>query len=225
MSIGAEHFSERSPLYRLHAEARLGRIGDSCIATAHGDQDERVIAARCALLDLSNLPRVGFRGVASAACLQAQGFVLPGAPNQALAQADGNAVLRLSQNEYLLLGSLLDAGARVRQQEQDWQFDGSPNYLLPRQDSHAWLLLSGRHGSEVMAKLCGVDLRAEAFPPGSVAQTSAARVNVIVANLPQGELPGLHILCDRASAHYFWGALLDAMQEFDGHPVGIDALP
>jgi sarcosine oxidase subunit gamma len=76
-----------------------------------------------------------------------------------------------------------------------------------------------------MAKLCGVDLRAEAFPPGSVAQTSAARVNVIVANLPQGELPGLHILCDRASAHYFWGALLDAMQEFDGHPVGIDALP
>ena len=109
MSIGAEHFSERSPLYRLHAEARLGRIGDSCIATAHGDQDERASAARCALLDLSNLPRVGFRGVASAACLQAQGFVLPGAPNQALAQADGSAVLRLSQNEYLLLGSLLDA--------------------------------------------------------------------------------------------------------------------
>jgi sarcosine oxidase subunit gamma len=38
-------------------------------------------------------------------------------------------------------------------------------------------------------------------------------------------VPCLHILCDRASVHYFWGALLDAMQEFGGQPVGIDALP
>jgi sarcosine oxidase subunit gamma len=95
---------------------------------------------------------------------------------------------------------------------------------LPRQDSHAWLLLSGQESAAVMAKLCGVDLRPESFPAGSVAQTSAARINVIIANLPQAELPCLHILCDRASAHYLWGALLDAMEEFAGQPVGLDAL-
>lgn len=225
MNIQAEQFSERSPLYRLHAGAHLGRVGDSCIVTDHGRSDESEVTANCGLLDLSNLARVGFRGAASAAYLEARGYALPTAPNQALSQADGSAVLRLSQTEYLLLGSLLDAGARVGQEELAWQFDDSPNYLLPRQDSHAWLLLTGHQASAVMAKLCGVDLRSEAFPLGSVAQTSAARINVIVANLAQGELPCLHILCDRTSAQYFWGALLDAMQEFGGHPVGIDALP
>lgn len=224
MSIQAERFSERSPLYRLHQGARLGRVGDSCIVARYGQGDESATAARCGLLDLSNLARVGFRGAASAVYLQARGYSLPSAPNRALGQADGSAVLRLSQNEYLLLGSLLDAGARIRREERDWQPDDGANYLLPRQDSHAWLLLSGARQAEVMAKLCGVDLRAEAFPAGGVAQTSAARINVIVANLPLGQLPCFHILCDRASAHYFWGALLDAMQEFDGRPVGLDAL-
>ena len=37
-------------------------------------------------------------------------------------------------------------------------------------------------------------------------------------------LPALQMLCDRPSVQYFWGALLDAMEEFDGGPVGIDAL-
>ncbi|SEQ57196.1 sarcosine oxidase subunit gamma [Pseudomonas cuatrocienegasensis] len=224
MSLHAEHFSERSPLYRLHQDAQLNALGDSCIVSNYGAGDERARAAHCGLLDLSNLARVGFRGAASAAYLEARGYQLPAVPNQALSQADGSQVLRMSQAEYLLLGSLQDTGARVRQEELAWQFDDTPNYLLPRQDSHAWLLLSGTCQAEVMAKLCGVDLRAEAFPVGSVAQTSAARINVIIANLPLGELPCLHILCDRASADYFWGALLDAMQEFGGQPVGLDAL-
>lgn len=179
----------------------------------------------CALTDLTDLARVGFRGGDSAAYLQTRGYRLPSLPNQAVRQEDGGWVVRLSQTEYLLLGSLADHGARVATEETGWVQEAQRNYLLPRQDSHAWLQLSGVYCSAVMAKLCGVDLRAQAFPVGTVAQTSAARINVIVANLPLGEVPCLHILCDRASVHYFWGALLDAMQEFGGQPVGIDALP
>ncbi|MFP6847454.1 MAG: sarcosine oxidase [Pseudomonas sp.] len=224
MTTHAAQFSERSPLYRLHDDAQLGRFADSCIVTTYGHADERQTAAQCGLLDLSNLARVGFRGAAAAAYLEAHGYELPKAANLAVSQADGGHVLRLSQTEYLLLGSLLDAGARISQDEAAWVPDDSANYLLPRQDSHAWLLLSGQESAAVMAKLCGVDLRPESFPAGSVAQTSAARINVIIANLPQAELPCLHILCDRASAHYLWGALLDAMEEFAGQPVGLDAL-
>lgn len=122
------------------------------------------------------------------------------------------------------IGSLRDAGKRIADEERDWQFGTAANYLLPRQDSHAWLLLTGEHVAAVMAKLCGVDLRPEAFPPGAVAQTSAARINVIVINLGEGDLPCFQLLCDRASAHYFWDALLDAMAEFGGQPAGINAL-
>ncbi len=97
----------------------------------------------CALSDLTGLPRVGFRGTQSAAYLQARGFTLPEAPNRAMTQDDGSHVARLSQTEYLILGSLADRGERIAQEEARWELDHSANYLLPRQDSHAWLQLSG----------------------------------------------------------------------------------
>lgn len=85
------------------------------------------------------------------------------------------------------------------------------NYLLPRRDSHAWLQLSGATISQVMAKRCGADLRPEAFPEGAVAQTSAARINVIVVNLGGLQAPRFQVLCDLASLEYFKAAVLDAM--------------
>ena len=178
----------------------------------------------CALTDLTELARVGFRGSDSAAYLQARGYHLPALPNQAVRQEDGSWVARLSQTEYLLLGSLADDGARVAGEEAGWVQDGQRNYLLPRQDSHAWLQLSGVHCSAVMAKLCGVDLRAGAFPVGAVAQTSAARINVIVVNMGSDQRPALQLLFDRASLAYFREAMLDAMDEFDGGWVGVDEL-
>ncbi len=178
----------------------------------------------CALTDLTELARVGFRGGDSAAYLLARGYRLPALPNQAVRQEDGGWVTRLSQTEYLLLGSLADDGARVAGEEAQWVQDAQRNYLLPRQDSHAWLQLSGAHASAVMAKLCGVDLRAKAFPVGAVAQTSAARINVIVVNVGNDEQPALQLLFDRASLAYFREAMLDAMDEFDGGWVGVDEL-
>ncbi len=179
---------------------------------------------RCALIDLTDLPRVGFRGVDAADWLTARGYALPEAPNRAVLGDDGTLVARLSQTEYFLLGSLADRGQRIAGEEAGWALGEQRNYLLPRQDSHAWVQLSGRHIAEVMAKLCGVDLRPQAFPVGSVAQTSVARLNAIVINAGSAELPRFHILFDRASLEYFQAALLDAMGEFGGLPVSLDEL-
>lgn len=191
--------------------------------TAQPLPDRRALQ-HCALVDLTALPRVGFRGAHSADYLRARHFELPDAPNRAVRQHDGSQVARLSQTEYLLLGSLTDNGQRIGDEEASWELDHNANYLLPRQDSHAWLQLSGAHCHAVMAKLCGVDLRAQAFAPGAVAQTSAARINVIVINLGSEQLPSLQILCDLASLDYFKGALLDAMGEFNGVQLQIEAL-
>ncbi|AGN82777.1 sarcosine oxidase [Pseudomonas sp. GD03651] len=178
----------------------------------------------CALTDLTDVARVGFRGGDTAAYLQQRGYRLPPQPNQAVRQDDGGWVARLSQTEYLLLGSLADKGARVAGAEAEWVQDAQRNYLLPRQDSHAWLQLSGALGSAVMAKLCAVDLRAEAFPAGAVAQTSVARINVIVVNVGSDERPTLQLLFDRASRVYMRAAMLDAMNEFDGGLIELGAL-
>ncbi len=170
----------------------------------------------CRLIDQTDLPRVGFRGAHSAEYLGARGFTLPEAPNRAVAQADGSWVARLSQNEYLVLGSPQDHGQRIADEEARWELDHRANYLLPRQDSHACVLLSGGVIAQVMAKLCGVDLSSPAFKPGMVAQTSVARVNAIVIHTGTVEMPALHILWDRASKAYFEGALRDALEEFAG---------
>lgn len=178
------------------------------------DQHARPALSACCLLDLNDLPRVGFRGAYSAEYLHRRGFVLPDAPNRAVTQGDGCQVVRLSQNEYLLLGSPTDDGKRIADEEARWVFGHEPNYLLPRQDSHCCFQLTGKHLDEVMAKLCGVDLSPHAFHPGAVAQTAAARINVIVINSGSANQASLHILCDRASKAYFHEVLLDAMQEF-----------
>lgn len=173
----------------------------------------------CRLVDQTDLPRVGFRGSQSAEYLNARGFSLPEAPNQATAQADGSWVARLSQSEYLVLGSPLDQGQRIADEEARWELDHRANYLLPRQDSHACVLLSGDVIAQVMAKLCGVDLSAAAFKPGAVAQTSVARANAIVIHSGSVDTPAFHILWDRASKEYFMSALLDALEEFGGGNV------
>jgi sarcosine oxidase subunit gamma len=46
----------------------------------------------------------------------------------------------------------------------------------------------------------------------------------IVIRADLGQVPAFHLLADIASAEYLWGAVLDAMAEFDGGPVGLDAL-
>jgi sarcosine oxidase subunit gamma len=46
---------------------------------------------------------------------------------------------------------------------------------MPRQDSHAWFMITGSAAPEMFAKICGVDLRPPQVKPGPVAQTSLAR--------------------------------------------------
>ncbi|MDR2129011.1 MAG: hypothetical protein LBP52_08100 [Burkholderiaceae bacterium] len=217
---------ERAPL--AHPGATCIDLGHALLVEHH-QSDEQI--GPCALADLTNLPRLGLRGKAAAARLAAAGLPIPQAPNRVERAPTGELLLRLSQGEYLLLGSFADRGARVRALEADLPKAGEDGlYFLPRQDSHAWFWLGGARRAEVMAKLCGVDLSAAAFTRDAIAQTSVARINAIVAADGGGhaETPGgngdgggaYHLLFDRPSAAYFWDALLDAMREFGGGPVG-----
>lgn len=224
MTLSIAQHAERSPLYERYDDAPLMQLGGKLFVARQAQDDEREQVQHCALIDLSNLPRLGFRGADSADYLRSKAYQLPQRPNQASLQASGESVLRLSHTEYLLLGSLDDGGARIAAEESAWQASTQACYLLPRQDSHAWLALTGQHLPALMAKLCAVDLSPGSFPVGALAQTSVARLSSIVVNASRPELPLLHLLCDRASAHYLWGALLDAMDEFEGRPAGIQAL-
>jgi glycine cleavage system aminomethyltransferase T len=57
-----------------------------------------------------------------------------------------------------------------------------------------------------------------------IAQTSAARVSVVIARADLNQLPAFRLLVDRTSAQYLRNELLHAAQEYDGRPIGTEAL-
>ena len=191
-----------------------------------GAADDTAAVQRMALLDLSPLPRIGYKGAGAPAWLQAQGVVLPGQPNRSRMQEDGTLVAALSAEEHLLLAPL-DTGdsGLCRRVESAWSLDTAARcYQLPRADSHCWFAISGGCASDMLAKLCGVDLRPAHFAVDTVAQTSLARVTAILIRPARPPAPVFYLLADSASAEYVWVCLLDAMTEFNGAIAGLEAL-
>lgn len=165
------------------------------------------------LLDFSLQKRGGIRGVGAASILVKMGLPIPSAPNQSRTGDSGEHVLRLSPKEFWVLDSGSEAVSVVDSLN---QVDSTDQKCFPLfcQHSHAWFVMTGDHLAETFAKICGVDLRENAFPKGSIAQTSVARVNAIIVSHSWQGKPAFSILSDGASASYLWGALHDAMMEF-----------
>lgn len=214
----------RGALHHRHAAAGA-QFADSGVPLSFGGSDEGAAAQRLGLADLSLLPRGGYKGTGAPAWLRQQGVTLPPQPNQAVAQDDGTLVAALSPQEHLLLSPLTAAADGLCQQLAGcWSLDNAAQcYQLPRADSHCWFAVCGDYAVDVLAKLCGVDLRPRHFAAHAVAQTSLARLNAIVIRLP-AEPALFYLLADNPSADYLWDCLLDAMAEFDGAVVGLNTL-
>jgi len=220
-AITADSFSQRSFVYRKLSGAVFEKMAGGAMAVDL--MNGRNQAEKSGLLDLSLLPRIGYRGSSAPQHLQAASLPIPARPNQASVSTNGELVLRLSQKEFWVLGALVDRGAGVETLSQRG-LPQSACYPLYCQDSHAWFALTGAHLPETLAKVCGVDLREAAFPLGSIAQTSVARINVVMIHHEINGIPCSSILCDSAAAEYLWESLLDAMSEFGGEVIGTAAL-
>lgn len=229
-SVTPTDYRRRSFLYRelMAAGARFGELNGAAIALAYGTgADELEQAQRLGLADLSPLPRAGFKGAGTIEWLTGQGIDVPAAANRAAPQPDAGLAARLSPGEVLLLSGLdgqSDAPERVERAWHDADASVARGFPVPRQDSHAWFAMTGRHGAALLAKLCGVDLRPAAFANHTIAQTSVARLSAIVIRHDLGATLNYFMLPDSASAAYLWACLLDAMTEFDATPVGLTAL-
>lgn len=217
----------RVPLHRK--SARWLALADCIIANEIAGENP---LAPVVMRDLSPLPRTGFKGAESPAWVEAQGLVLPSAPNQALVQSDGSLMARLAPGEFLILGAFAESPSPLMGEDlvtklnQSWSIDTAGFcFQVPRRDSHAWIHLSGPKTPSLFAKICGVDLSPSAFPDLAIAQTSVARLSAIVIRDDRGAPePQFHLLADSASAIYLWDCLEDAMAEFSGSIAGISSL-
>jgi sarcosine oxidase subunit gamma len=222
----------RSPIYRetQAAGAFCAVINAAAVPMHYGSPDsEADRAQRMAIADLSGLPRTGFKGAGTIEWLQGQGLAIGPDSNIAYAQEGGALAARLAPAEIFLIDSLEATGTLIDKLNAAWAWGTEKprkliGYPMPRQDSHAWFMITGHAAPEMFAKICGVDLRPHKFQPGRIAQTSLAKMSGIVIRDDRGSIPAYHLLADVASAEYLWAAVLDAMSEFGGAPVGLEAL-
>ena len=228
MAIPAEQ-RRRSPLYRaLEAHgARFETLGNFAVAQDMGREAvaEAAQAESLGLADLTPLPRIGFKGWNIAPWLAGHGAAMGEASNRAYPQADGTRIARLAPGEALVLADRSGAGPLIETLDQAWsmaEVDGC--FRVARDETSCWLLLTGAHAPSMLAKVCAVDMRPQAFAASAIAQTNVARLNVIVIRGDIGPVPAFDLITDLASAVYLWGALLDAMAEYDGAPIGLAAI-
>ena len=228
MTVPTEQ-SRRSPLYRAlegHG-ARFEALNGFAIARDFGREaaDEATQAESLGLADLTPFPRIGFKGWNIAPWLAGCGAEMGEASNRAYAQADGTRIARLAPGEALVLAGQSGEGALIETLDKAWSMaEADGCYRVARDETSCWLLLAGAHAPSMLAKVCAVDLRPHAFAPDDIAQTNVARLNVIAIRGDIGDVPAFDLITDVASAVYLWGALLDAMAEYEGAPVGLGAL-
>lgn len=209
------------------AGARFADLGLSQVAVSYRTAgDEAATAKRMGLADLSPLPRFGFKGAGTCKWLKSKGIKIPDVPNQAAPQKEGGLALRLADEELFLLGGLQEGAGDPAELEAAWAKARAKErgFPLPRQETHAWFLLTGESADAMLAKLCGVDLRAAKFADLSIAQTSLARMSASICRQDLDGRLAYHLLFDSASACYLWDCLIDAMAEFHGGPVGLDTV-
>lgn len=232
-SLDPATLKRRSFVYRklAAAGAEFAEINGGAIAMRYpaGGTDETEAARRMALADLSVLPHGGFKGRGTVEWLTAQGLDIGADSNKAYRQSGGELAARLAPTEIFLLDSLAGSGALIRRLNDAWQWAPSTprpqqGYPTPRQDSHAWFMVTGSRAPEMFAKICGVDLRPAHCPIGAIAQTSVAKMSAIVIRADLGRTVAYHLLADIASAEYLWTCVEDAMAEYDGRIVGLAAL-
>ena len=201
-------------------------MNTACIMNYGKNKGQEISQARwLGLADLTPLPRTGFKGREVIQWGRSQGLEIGQRNNQAYPQPNGTLVARLADFEIMILNGLHGCDNQLA----PWEKEHTRNrparcYAVPRFDMSAWLMITGQCASEMLAKICGVDLRVEKFSPEAIAQTSVARTNSIIIRNDLSGVLAFHLLFDSASTDYMWSCLTDACREFEGAPVGYIAL-
>ncbi|MGF1704702.1 hypothetical protein [Enterovibrio baiacu] len=165
--------------------------------------------------DATTTHRIGFRGEHTAVFLEEHGIALPPEPNRMTEMDNGLWVLRLGFTEYWIIDAQNHhADLMVNMEKAAMRKQGVARLYC--QHSSAMFVLTGDKCPALFAKVCGVDLQPNAFPPLHIAQTSVARVSSVVVNVSNTDLKQTRflILSDISSAAYLWEALHDAAHEF-----------
>ena len=157
-------YLRRSPLRRALQDAGASWTEIAGAAVASTVANRSATNAEVTIVDLSPLPRLGFKGRGTIAAMQKRGVVVEAQPNRAFRQPGGGLCLVLAPGEVILLPNLAGDGTAIDEMAANWRLDDEERtYPLLRRDSHAWLYITGPKAPAMFAKICAIDLRPGKF--------------------------------------------------------------
>lgn len=164
-----------------------------------------------AITDLSGLARFGLRGKGTASFASADGLPLPVQVNASVA-GPGYRLLRLGQDELLMLAEPESDGEAVRTLQSRWaESNGPKGFDAWREETWAWLSISGPGALAALPLLTAADTRAAVFGPGAVLQTRAMHMDALLFRSDWRGAPSFDLLFDVASAAFARDFLADVL--------------
>lgn len=156
------------------------------------------------VLDCTGTARFGLRGPGTLDWLASVGITAPEPVNTATILPCGTAVLRLGNQEVLLLAPPGDSGGRLHELRAAWEESAldSKGYDAFREEGWAWFLISGPAVEQLMARISMTDLRLRSVPCGKVLQTRALHQDVVMVRLDRFGAPSYEVFLDIASAEF-----------------------
>lgn len=134
------------------------------------------------IADLTPLPRFGLKGPNAADWFSAQGFDLP--PANRHARHDGMTILRLGGRDIMVLADP-DAPEQTRALVSRWRA-APQGHSSWREETWAWLRLTGPAAPDVMARLTAFDVRDGVFSADAIAQTRVAHLDAVLLRTSTG---------------------------------------
>lgn len=137
------------------------------------------------------------------------GAAPPAEPNT-VAAADGNAILWLGPDEWMVA-----TGPGAQNAMESALADvlaGRHVSVVDTTDNHTTIRIHGARARDVLAKGCPLDLHPRAFGPGKCAQSVVAGVDVLIHQRDHAPTYDIHVRC--SFARYLWDWLVDAAREF-----------
>lgn len=193
------------------------------------DQEVRQVQDAAGLCDISPAGKLTLQGRELDAWLSeafsSMGGVDVGAVRRGDAGMDSDPqpvlLARLADDEFFILTEPNHAGSVA---ESLGAMSDRGFHLVDVSSGLAGVKIAGPAASLVLAGVTELDLAVDAFPDMSCAQAGFAEVHGTLLRIDRGALPGYELYFGREYGEYMWDALLEAGDEGQVAPVGIEAM-
>ncbi len=103
---------------------------------------------------------------------------------------------------------------------------GSGDLVTVTEVTHGWseLALIGPNSTELLSRLCGLDLGETSFPDLSARTSSVAKTRQLILRRDRGGIRAYSLIGDRSLAAYLWQTLLQAGKDLGIQPTGAHAI-